>query len=188
MNDILPPEILSKIFGLIDKYSRTNALFVCKFWYNQIRSNVNFSSEIIIKVPKAIRSVKKCDIENLLSKWPVLKSVEIHMEYQNWIQDIDYLSNSLLESVTIYSDFSKNFKEAKHPYPFCAVHAVTFNPKFEKDIWKISNISYLKYFGDDEEENLCKNIDNAVNLRTLQISTPMCLFSFEIYQQKLAFI
>ena len=183
MNMILPPEIFSKIFGSIDKDSRKNASQVCKLWLNFIRNDIKFSSGIKMTVPiENGKIVKKSDIEKMLSNWPVLKTLEIRMAEKGWIKEINYSwvkeinysSNSLLERVTIYADFSKE-------YSMNYVSAIVFDPRKGRDIFKLENIlkltlvvqNYAVYEDQEMIEQLLKMCENAVNLEELRICSEL---------------
>ena len=170
INVLLPPEIFHKIFGSVDKNCRKNASLVCRYWLNLIRNDVKFSSDI-----KMMKNVEKCDIEKMLSNWPVLKTLEIEMAYKEWIKDIEYPYHSLLERVTIYADFSKEFSMT-----YNSVDAIIFNPK-DTDIMKTENILKITLAdfpekGDKELNRLMKICDNAKNLKMLNIEVEIGMY------------
>ena len=78
MMDLMPNEIWCMIFSYLDEKSMKNATQTCKFWFELIRSDSNFSGHIILQ-HIGLEELKTI-IENsewIWERWPVLKTLEL---------------------------------------------------------------------------------------------------------------
>ena len=155
---ILPREILCVIFSYLDGKSRLSASEACKFWFELIRNNSNFSSHIFLKY-NGLKELK-IKIERsewIWDRWPVLKVLKlgppsVHIdepvsanEALDLVKSINFKECPTLEKVifSVNFDLDDFLAEFNLGFAIATVEQLTFNPKHANESFGREQISVL---------------------------------------------
>ena len=170
---ILPREILCIVFSYLDGKSRLSASETCKFWFELIRNNSNFSSHIFLKYGGLKGLQTKIErSEWIWKRWPVLKVLELgSKEYCKSIQEasdlvksINFKDSSTLQKVIFSAnfDFEDFFPNVRSKLEMAIVEQVTFNPKDFNKLFEIEHVSVLHIATDSKANMLSMNPSSLI--------------------------
>lgn len=185
--DLMPKEIWCTIFSYLDEKSIRNATLTCKFWFELIRSDCNFSSHVVLKrIGLEELGTKIENLEWVWSRWPKLKTLEFEVkrgripfsasEAMDTVKSIKFELCPTLESVIIDVEFllrelSKNI-ELKD---IGIVKRLNFNPRANQTMFGMEHVlSLFVTLRDSQMADILKTLDfigqNAKCLRHLEVT------------------
>ena len=155
---ILPREILRIIFSYLEKKPIRSASETCKLWFELIRNDSNFSSQIFLKYHGLKELQAKIErSEWIWDRWPVLKVIELGplsinieepksvKEAVDLVKSINFKECPTLEKVlcSVKFDLGDFFSDFCSEFKIATVEQLIFNPQHVYESFGAEQISVL---------------------------------------------